>query len=176
MSFSSEVKKELAGHVSSAMHCRIAELAAIISMCGNVTIDVEGNYSIRIKTETGPTAEKTRTLLWKTFHIDTEIVARNNVYSKTQATYTVSIKDNEQALKVLQATKLINSTGDIEENFSITNNVIVMKDCCKRAFIRGAFTGLAGDFRLISVQCLMIICMVQGLPKIITASAALSMP
>ena len=67
MSFSSEVKKELAGHVSSAMHCRIAELAAIISMCGNVTIDVEGNYSIRIKTETGPTAEKTRTLLWKTF-------------------------------------------------------------------------------------------------------------
>lgn len=139
MSFSSEVKKELAGHVSSAMHCRIAELAAIISMCGNVAIDVEGNYSIRIKTETGPTAEKTRTLLWKTFHIDTEIVARNNVYSKTQATYTVSIKDNEQALKVLQATKLINSTGDIEENFSITNNVIVMKDCCKRAFIRGAF-------------------------------------
>ena len=44
------------------------------------------------------------------------------------------------------------------------------------SFIRGAFTGLAGDFRLISVQCLMIICMVQGLPKIITASAALSMP
>ena len=30
MSFSSKVKKELAGHISNATHCRIAEIAAII--------------------------------------------------------------------------------------------------------------------------------------------------
>lgn len=139
MSFSSKVKKELAGHVSNAVHCRIAELAALISMCGSVMIDEENHYAIRIRTETEPTAEKIRTLLWKTFHINTEITVRDNAYSRVGKTYTLTVKDNQEAIKVLQATKLINDAGDIEENFSLTNNILIKKDCCKRAFIRGAF-------------------------------------
>ena len=139
MSFSSKVKKELAGHVSNAVHCRIAELAALISMCGSVMIDEENHYAIRIRTETEPTAEKIRTLLWKTFHINTEITVRDNAYSRVGKTYTLTVKDNQEAIKILQATKLINDAGDIEENFSLTNNIVIKKDCCKRAFIRGAF-------------------------------------
>ncbi|WP_302626425.1 DNA-binding protein WhiA [uncultured Eubacterium sp.] len=139
MSFSGKVKDELSIHISSAMHCKIAEIAAILSMCGSVSIDENNNYSVRFRTETRATAEKLKKLLWKTFRFETEIVCRNNAYSKNQQTYTISIKDNEKAKKVLQATKLINENGDIEENFSITNNVVIMKDCCKRAFIRGAF-------------------------------------
>ena len=42
-------------------------------------------------------------------------------------------------MKVLEATKLIDDQGQIGENLSVTNNVVIMKDCCKRAFIRGAF-------------------------------------
>ncbi len=42
MSFSQEVKEELATHISSAMHCKIAETAAILSMCGSVAIDENG--------------------------------------------------------------------------------------------------------------------------------------
>ena len=139
MSFSSKVKKELAGHVSNAVHCRIAELAALISMCGSVMIDEENHYAIRIRTETEPTAKKIRILLWKTFHINTEITVRDNAYSRVGKTYTLTVKDNQEAIKILQATKLINDAGDIEENFSLTNNIVIKKDCCKRAFIRGAF-------------------------------------
>ena len=54
-------------------------------------------------------------------------------------TYTLLVGDHQQALKILQATKLINENNEIGENFSITNNIVIMKDCCKRAFIRGAF-------------------------------------
>lgn len=139
MSFSGKVKKELAGHVSNAVHCRIAELAALISMCGSVMIDEENHYAIRIRTETEPTAKKIRILLWKTFHINTEITVRDNAYSRVGKTYTLTVKDNQEAIKILQATKLINDAGDIEENFSLTNNIVIKKDCCKRAFIRGAF-------------------------------------
>ena len=71
-----KVKKELAKHVSNAMHCRIAELSALISMCGSVLIDENSHYKIRIKTETEPTAEKVKVLLWKTFHFDAEIKTR----------------------------------------------------------------------------------------------------
>ena len=135
MSFSSKVKKELAEHVNNAVHCRIAELAALISMCGSVMIDENNHYAIRVRTETEPTANKVRTLLWKTFHIDTEITIRDNAYSRIGKTYTLTVTDNQQAIKILQATKLMNDAGDIEENFSITNNILIMKDCCKRAFI-----------------------------------------
>lgn len=139
MSFSSKVKEELAGHISNAQHCRISEIAAIISMCGSVAIDINEKYSIKIRTETEATARKFKNLLWKTFHINADIVVRSNAYSKSQHTYIINVKDHEAAMKVLQATKLIDDQGQIGENLSIKNNVVIMKDCCKRAFIRGAF-------------------------------------
>ena len=139
MSFSINVKNELANHISNATHCRIAELAALISMCGSVMIDENNNYKIRIKTETQPTAEKIKKLLWKTFKVDVDISTRENAYSKVGRTYTLLVGDHQQALKILQATKLINENNEIGENFSITNNIVIMKDCCKIAFIRGAF-------------------------------------
>ena len=139
MSFSIKVKNELANHISNATHCRIAELAALISMCGSVIIDENNNYKIRVKTETQPTAEKIKKLLWKTFKVDVDISTRENAYSKVGRTYTLLVGDHQQALKILQATKLINENNEIGENFSITNNIVIMKDCCKRAFIRGAF-------------------------------------
>ena len=77
--------------------------------------------------------------MWKTFKVDVDISTRENAYSKEGRTYTLLVGDHQQALKILQATKLINENNEIGENFSITNNIVIMKDCCKRAFIRGAF-------------------------------------
>ena len=139
MSFSGEVKEELSRQISTAQHCRIAEMSAIISMCGSVMIDVDGKYSIKIRTETYATADKVKKLFWKSFHLDAEIAERKNAYSKNAHTYTITIKNNCEAMKILQAAKLISEDGMIEENLSVINNVVIMKDCCKRAFIRGAF-------------------------------------
>ena len=54
-------------------------------------------------------------------------------------TYTVGVSRHEDAMRVLQATKLIDRYGEIEENLSLAQNVVIMQSCCKRAFIRGAF-------------------------------------
>ena len=51
MSFSGKIKEELARQWSDARHCQIAELAAIISMCGKVAIDSREKYSIKVRTE-----------------------------------------------------------------------------------------------------------------------------
>ena len=139
MSFSGKVKEELAQHISNASHCRIAEIAAIISMCGSVAIDVDEKYSIKVRTETEATAKKFKTLVWKSFHVEAEIAERNSAYSKKLKTYTITIKNHDEAIRILQATKLIDENGEIGENLSVINNVVIMKDCCKRAFIRGAF-------------------------------------
>lgn len=38
MSFSARVKEELSHQLSKARHCQIAELAAILSLCGKIHI------------------------------------------------------------------------------------------------------------------------------------------
>ena len=91
-----------------------------------------------MRTENVSVARKYFTLLRKTFNIDTEnSVARNK--SNGSIYYTVIIKKHESAIKVLQATKLMNGAGEISEEFSISRNLLLRQSCCKRAFIRGAF-------------------------------------
>lgn len=139
MSFSREVKEELSRQVPSGRHCCIAETAAIISLCGHVKISGENRYSVKIHTENIDVARKYFTLLKKTFNIVAEITIRQNVYLKKGRTYTITVNNHQEALKLLTTCKLLDDNGDIVENMSITDNVVIMKSCCKRAFVRGAF-------------------------------------
>lgn len=139
MSFSGNVKDELSHQMSVARHCKIAEIAAIISLCGRIQISVEDEYTIKIHTETIAVARKYFTLLKSTFQISCEVSVRQNSYLKKNKTYTVAVRGHEDSLRVLRATKLINAQGEILEDLSIQSNLVVQQTCCKRAFIRGAF-------------------------------------
>ena len=44
MSFSSKVKDELSRQVNPARHCQIAEIAAILSLCGKIKICGSGSF------------------------------------------------------------------------------------------------------------------------------------
>ena len=139
MSFSSEVKDELSRQLSTARHCQIAEISAIISMCGGVSISSTDRYCLKIQTENVAVARKYFTLLKKTFNISTEVLIRQHARPKKSRIYTVLVKSHEDTMRILQAAKLIGKDMEIEENFSITSNVLVQNACCRRAFIRGAF-------------------------------------
>ena len=67
MSFSSEVKEELAKRISPARHCQIAELAAIMNLCGQYGRDENGGFTIGFQTENEAVARKCFTLLKKTY-------------------------------------------------------------------------------------------------------------
>lgn len=139
MSFSSQVKEELSRQFCTARHCQIAEIAAILSLCGRIQISENDRYCIKIHTENAAVARKCFTLLKKTFNIKTDVSIRRNTYLKKGQTYTVAVNNNEDALKVLQATKLLDEYGEVREDLSLSTNVIVQRSCCRRAFIRGAF-------------------------------------
>ena len=139
MSFSSRVKDELSRQISPARHCEIAEIAAILSLCGKVHIAEDNSYSIRIHTENVAVARKYFTLLTKAFNIRTDISIRRNAFLKKNRTYTVLIQKHEDAIRVLNATKLLDEHGQIGENLSVVKNLIIQNTCCRRAFIRGAF-------------------------------------
>ena len=138
LTFSGKVKEELSRQRSEARHCQIAEIAAIISMCGKISIDSRENYSIKVRAENISVARKCFTLLKKTFNIEVEtFVTRNKMHDNIS--YTVMIKQHDSAMKVLQASKLIDQNGEIAEELSTVKNMVIQHSCCKRAFIRGAF-------------------------------------
>ena len=139
MSFSKEVKEELARQLELARHCQIAEIAAIINMNGKVLISETGNYRLQIQTENEGVARKCFTLLEKAFNIEAEIAVKKSSYLKKSNVYIVAIKNHQEALKILQATKLLNADNQIDENISLVSNTIIQMSCCKRAFVRGAF-------------------------------------
>jgi len=147
MSFSGDVKDELSRQISKGRHCQIAEIAAIISLCGRIQISEEERYCIKIHTENVAVARKYFTLIKKTFNINTEISIRRNAYLKKSRSYTITVRKHEDAIRILQAVKLIDENRDVGENLSLVSNMIIQNACCRRAFIRGAFlaTGSISD-------------------------------
>ena len=73
MSFSARIKEELSRQMSPARHCQIAEIAAILSLCGGIQISGDDRYTIKIHTENEAVARKYFTLLKKTFNIEADI-------------------------------------------------------------------------------------------------------
>ena len=140
MSFSSEVKNELSTYICDARHCILAELAALVGMCGSVCISAAASYKIRIHTENITVARKCFTLLQKTFNIDIDVsVYIHKGSSRKNRIYTILVRRHEDALRILQALKLLDADGEVAEHVSPVNPLLVQKSCCRRAFIRGAF-------------------------------------
>lgn len=117
MSFSGKVKDELSERIGKARHCRLAELSALVHMCGEFGEDHEGNCTIRVHTENDRVAKKCFTLVEKTFNIRADVTIRRNLAGRGW-TYFLYAKGEE---------------------FLAVKNAIVQAVCCKRAYIRGAF-------------------------------------
>ena len=139
MSFSGEVKEELSRQCSDARHCQIAEIAAILSVCGHVSISPEDEFQVNIQTENIPVARKYFTLLKKTFNIEAEIRIRKNIYLKKSDVYRVQVNSHEDTVRILQAAKYMSPSLEIAEDLSKMNHLVIQRDCCKRAFLRGIF-------------------------------------
>jgi conserved hypothetical protein len=151
MSFSKDVKEELSLQMSSARHCRLAELAAILTCEGRI-IYSGTKYYLRLQTENVVVARKYFTLIRKTFNINIDVSVKTNNSAKKNRMYILIIRNTETIDLILQATKLsfdpllINHLAGLFETdttisveLGIPDSVITQNACCKRAYIRGAF-------------------------------------
>ncbi len=125
MSFSGTVKEELAAHVSSARHCQLAELAALLLYNGSTC---EGGRHLCLETENEAVARKCFTLLKKTFNIETVMRGRQRL-----------ILDDETERRVTEALYLAEGEdGKITLTKSV-NSLLIRHSCCARAWLRGVF-------------------------------------
>lgn len=145
MSFSSRVREELSNHIPEARHCQIAEIAAIFGMCGRVIYTEKGRIYTKIHTENIFVARKYFTLLQKSFNINSDVSVKRNVFLKKSRVYTVAVADDTLSRKILMAARLMTPDGEIEENCSLTDNIIIQSPCCRRAFLRGCFFWLSAQ-------------------------------
>ena len=90
-------------------------------------------------TENVSVARKYFTLLKKTFKIEADIRIRKNTYLKKASVYRVAVNSHEDTVRILQATKFVTPEFEITDDLSTMNHLVVQKDCCKRAFLRGTF-------------------------------------
>ena len=139
MSFSSDTKNELSLSVPKARHCRIAELAAIFSLCGKVVINQNGKIFIKIHTENLAVARKYFTLLKKSFNIESDVSVKRNIFLKKSKIYSVIVTNGEDCRKFLQAIRLMNGSGELAESDAMHIYALTQSICCKRAFLRGSF-------------------------------------
>ena len=136
MSFSSEVKEELSEQIASGRHCRLAETAAILSLCGKIVITENDRYCVKIQTENLAVARKYFTLLRKTFNIRAEVSVRK---SREVRFYSVIVSKDPEARRLLGETCLLDEDGNISECMSPMHHRLLRQNCYRRAFIRGAF-------------------------------------
>ena len=165
MSFSSKVKEDLSKECNSPRHCCIAETAAIISMCGKVIFYEKDHVRIEIHTENVTVARKYFTLLKKTYNINTDISIRHSSSLNKNRSYVLSVNDDETARKILMTCRLMKPFGVIEEDFSISDSLIIQRECCKRAFIRGAFLAAGSVSDPVKTYHFEIVCLSEAKAK-----------
>ncbi len=137
MSFAAETKKELTHIFGNETCCLTAELSALIKMNGTVQLSNQ-RLKLDVLTENAAIARKIFTLTKQLFQINAELIVRKKMRLKKNNIYVVRIP-----LKVEDILKELNLLEDGQFSFySGIKKSIIHNECCKRAYLRGAF--LAG--------------------------------
>lgn len=140
MSFTAEVKDELARVGGSCPECDVAELAALVRVCGALSFHGSGAYSIRVSTETGAVARTVIRLAHEVFDLDTSLTVRRSNLHRSR-NYLIEIPEQkglEQAL--IRMGVLVLGRG-LSSGIAAR---VVARPCCRAAYLRGAF--MAGGF------------------------------
>ncbi|CAH0122061.1 MULTISPECIES: DNA-binding protein WhiA [unclassified Paenibacillus] len=135
MSFAAQTKKELTLIESDAC-CEKAELSALLRMNGTVQL-TNRKVVLDISTENAAIARRIYSLIKKNFQVHTELLVRKKMRLKKNNVYIVRIPTHVQ--------EILKELHIVSEGFMFTSGIapdIVAKNCCKRAYLRGAF--LAG--------------------------------
>lgn len=140
MSFSAEVRDELARCEPACEYCDLATLAALVRVCGTLSFAGPGRYRLQIATETGAVARTMIGLTHKILKLKTEFTVRKSVLHKVR-NYLIALPDQPDLGKALVLLGILDRHGALVRGVP---RHVVARDCCRLAYIRGAL--IAGGF------------------------------
>lgn len=140
MSFTAEVRDELSRIEPTCEYCDLATLAALVRVCGTLSLSGPGHYRLQVATETGAVARTMIGLTHRLLKLKTEFTVRRSVLHKTR-NYLIVLPDQPQLEKALIL------LGVLDRSRALVPGVprhLVSRPCCRLAYIRGAL--IAGGF------------------------------
>lgn len=140
MSFSSETKQEIIGTASDEACCQLAELSAMMAVGGSVYLK-RGGFGLRLSNENAAVARRAFALVKARCGITASVSAHKRNRLNKSNLYCLEIPETQEAKSVLIQVGLLKDGEEFDFSRQLPEKIIE-KDCCRRAYLRGAF--LAG--------------------------------
>ena len=140
MSFTAEVRDELSRCEPTCEYCDLATLAALVRVCGTLSITGPGRYRLTVATETGAVARTMLGLTHKILKLRTEFTVRRSVLHKVR-NYLITLPDQPGLDKALVLLGILDRRGGLVRGIP---RHVVARPCCRLAYIRGALIAGGG--------------------------------
>lgn len=140
MSFSTEVKNNLARIIPETKEQQISELSGIIRMGGNLRFVGNGLLSFVITIDNPAVSRKIVRIIKRCFSIDVQISVNKNQNLKKRF-YTIEVDDRQKANEILLKTGIIEKEGDWFRLTSVIPDFVLRSELNGKSYIRGAFIG-----------------------------------
>ena len=121
-----------------SLHCQRAELSALFFYCGKFFEDEKGSKFILFQMENEGLARKCFTLLKKAYNIECAPQIHEKGTKKRSKLYRILVSDSEEVRTLLDAFWPV-MLSEYARDDTLVHPYLIQRDCCKRAFIRGAF-------------------------------------
>ena len=129
MSFTAEVKDELARVPATCSHCDKAALAALVRIEGTLFFSGQGRYRIEIATDAPSVARLVIKLLHELYHLKTNLTVRRSVLHKTP-NYLIEVPAQPRLAESLSDMGVLSVEGGLELG---VKPALVAKECCMAA-------------------------------------------
>lgn len=154
MSFTAEVRDELARCEPECEYCDLSTLAALTRVSGTLSLAGSGRYRLTVATETGAVARTMITLTHRILKLKTEFTVRKSVLHKVR-NYLITLPDQPDLDKALVLLGILDRREGSSAGVPGTSLPSLLQACYIRgALIAGGFVAdPRGDFHLeIAVQ------------------------
>ena len=140
MSFTAEVRDELARCAPECAYCDVSTLSALVRVCGTLSITGKGGYQLQVATETGAVARTMIELTHKILKLKTDLTVRRSILHKVR-NYLIVLPDQPDLEKALVLLGILDRSGSLVQGVP---RHVANRACCRRAFVRGSL--IAGGF------------------------------
>lgn len=136
MSFSNEVRNELAHIIPSKTCCQKAELSALLALRGEIIYNEDSKGQLHVEAENASSARKIYRLLKDNCHLKPTVRIEERKRFKQTRFYVVDAPVDNNDLHFMKELGLVDSRALIKRDVDWT---LLGRSCCKRAYLRGVF-------------------------------------
>ena len=142
MSFSMEVKNELARAMPERTCCRLAEIAGFVRVSGVVGFAGNGRLTLTLSTENPAVARHYKKLLKACFGTSANLFVGGHAnFRKKGHLYELCMDESADAEHILRATGILITRADLNFIDEGICEALLKTKCCRKAYLRCAFLG-----------------------------------